>query len=280
MRGTTTSTASKLGPNDRKPDEKIYIINENNKNKYKYKYVHTEEGKQSYLEALYKIEEKRHFRQPQKNDKYPRESKMKTIIVLTFKNKYKKDKREEFSRQLRGQEEGLANLTVAEILLNKEEYRQRKKAEQEQGKPRPSGRDPSGNDIQKKVQKETRDNFELEKQKELFRKFECDNARNPNEEEEKEIKKIAKDYANKKMGNRKYAALHEPDQIAGGYAKNVTGLGLFGVNSSIGSQWETNGNAAIMEENLWNYIYDNKISPEECAFLFTNIKLKEIRKYE
>ena len=277
MRGTT-STASKLGPNDRKPDEKIYIINENNKNKYKY--VHTEEGKQRYLEALYKIEEKRHFRQPQKNDKYPRESKMKTIIVLTFKNKYKKDKREEFSRQLRGQEEGLANLTVAEILLNKEEYRQRKKAEQEQGKPRPSGRDPSGNDIQKKALNRHRNNFINKKKTELIRKFKCDNGCEPNKEELQKISQCAKDYANKKMGKLKYAALHDPDQIAGGYAENVTNVGLYGVNSSIGSRWKTNGNAAIMEENLWNYIYDNKISPEECAFLFTNIKLKEIRKYE
>ena len=33
------------------------------------------------------------------------------------------------------------------------------------------------------------------------------------------------------------AALHNPDQVAGGYASNVGGVGDKGVNSSIGSQW-------------------------------------------
>jgi hypothetical protein len=35
------------------------------------------------------------------------------------------------------------------------------------------------------------------------------------------------------------AALHDPDQIAGGNGDNVTGLGDSRVNSSIGSQWKT-----------------------------------------
>ena len=34
------------------------------------------------------------------------------------------------------------------------------------------------------------------------------------------------------------AALHDPDQIAGGFPKNVTGVGDFGINSSIGAQWK------------------------------------------
>ena len=33
------------------------------------------------------------------------------------------------------------------------------------------------------------------------------------------------------------AAVHNPDQVAGGYASNVGGVGDKGVNSSIGSQW-------------------------------------------
>lgn len=33
------------------------------------------------------------------------------------------------------------------------------------------------------------------------------------------------------------AALHNPDQVAGGHASNVGGVGDKGVNSSIGSQW-------------------------------------------
>ena len=35
------------------------------------------------------------------------------------------------------------------------------------------------------------------------------------------------------------AALHDPDQIAGGFADRVTGMGDSNVNSSIGSQWRT-----------------------------------------
>jgi len=35
------------------------------------------------------------------------------------------------------------------------------------------------------------------------------------------------------------AALHDPDQIAGGFAENVTGMGDKRVNSSIGSQWKS-----------------------------------------
>jgi hypothetical protein len=33
------------------------------------------------------------------------------------------------------------------------------------------------------------------------------------------------------------AALHDPDQVAGGYADTITGLGDARVNSSIGAQW-------------------------------------------
>ena len=33
------------------------------------------------------------------------------------------------------------------------------------------------------------------------------------------------------------ATLHNPDQVAGGHASNVCGVGGKGVNSSIGSQW-------------------------------------------
>ena len=35
------------------------------------------------------------------------------------------------------------------------------------------------------------------------------------------------------------AALHGPDQIIGGRADNITGLGDSNINSSIGSQWKS-----------------------------------------
>ena len=45
------------------------------------------------------------------------------------------------------------------------------------------------------------------------------------------------------------AALHDPDQKAGGYSENVTGLGDEGVNSSIGAQWNRKKNIKKMDEN-------------------------------
>lgn len=43
-------------------------------------------------------------------------------------------------------------------------------------------------------------------------------------------------------------ALHDPDQIAGGFAQNVTGVGDAGVNSAIGSQWKTRIGAVDEDE--------------------------------
>ncbi|NQQ33962.1 hypothetical protein HO875_10600 [Streptococcus suis] len=34
-------------------------------------------------------------------------------------------------------------------------------------------------------------------------------------------------------------ALHDPDQIAGGFAKNVTGVGDANINKAIGSKWKS-----------------------------------------
>jgi hypothetical protein len=34
------------------------------------------------------------------------------------------------------------------------------------------------------------------------------------------------------------AALHSPDQVAGGFANRITGLGDLRINSSIGAQWK------------------------------------------
>ena len=44
------------------------------------------------------------------------------------------------------------------------------------------------------------------------------------------------------------AALHNPDQVAGGYANNVGGVGDKGVNSSLGAQWRNN--VKILDEAI------------------------------
>jgi hypothetical protein len=47
-----------------------------------------------------------------------------------------------------------------------------------------------------------------------------------------DAKRMADEYMSDK------AALHDPDQIAGGFGENVTGMGDKGINSSLGSQWK------------------------------------------
>ena len=71
------------------------------------------------------------------------------------------------------------------------------------------------------------------------------------------------------------AALHDQDQVAGGYGTNIRRIGDSGVNSSIGSQWETKNNADDMEDELWDYILKNDVKAEECMYLFPEIELKE-----
>ena len=65
------------------------------------------------------------------------------------------------------------------------------------------------------------------------------------------------------------AALHDPDQIAGGHGDNVTGLGNGRVNSSLGSQWKTRIDAidAQVREQSAN------MTPEQRANTYLNITL-------
>ena len=53
-------------------------------------------------------------------------------------------------------------------------------------------------------------------------------------------------------GNRQTAALHGPDQVAGGRHDEFAGLGDFGVNSSIGANWGGGLAVELTEEvNKW-----------------------------
>lgn len=64
---------------------------------------------------------------------------------------------------------------------------------------------------------------------------------------------------------------HDPDQIAGGNALNVTGMGNKRINSSIGSQWKTR--ADDVESQVRDYIKNNNLSKEELKKIYLNIKL-------
>lgn len=60
----------------------------------------------------------------------------------------------------------------------------------------------------------------------------------------KQAKAMANEWASGKV------ALHGPDQIAGGYANNISGLGDSGINSSIGSQWKADSRIGALDRYI------------------------------
>ena len=110
----------------------------------------------------------------------------------------------EFARQLADQQKGMNELTVREYLDNRQKYI-------EQGRAIESNA----------AQQAAREKAFVDKVDEL--------------QDAGLSLKEAEEQAEKWLDTQ--AALHNPDQVAGGYASNVGGVGDKGVNSSIGSQW-------------------------------------------
>ncbi|GEL05967.1 hypothetical protein HNQ42_002194 [Rummeliibacillus stabekisii] len=124
-------------------------------------------------------------------------------VEVNFKRNDKHDS-EEFARQLKDQEKGMNELTVDEYLKNREKYIEQ-------------GRAIEGNAAQQAAREEAY----VQKINELQREgLTLSKA-----------KKQAKEWLDTQ------AALHNPDQIAGGKAEVIGGLGDKRINSSIGSQW-------------------------------------------
>lgn len=113
---------------------------------------------------------------------------------------------DEFARQLRGQQDGLNNLTVDDFINNRDDYLAN-------GRSAESAR----------AQREFRERALQEKIDELE-----DSGLSIDD---------ATEQAEEWMSTR--AALHDPDQVAGGFGTNVTGMGDSRINSSLGSQWRT-----------------------------------------
>jgi hypothetical protein len=124
--------------------------------------------------------------------------------------------RSEFARQLTGQltgqQDGLNRLTVAQFLANRDQYLRKALLIG-------YGRDPKGDAVQQELRKEALQ----DKVAELLTDNEALST------------KEARDQAEKWLDTQ--AALHDPNQVAGGHAHLVTGLGDARVNSSIGAQW-------------------------------------------
>ncbi|AXT60391.1 DUF4280 domain-containing protein [Aquimarina sp. AD10] len=151
-----------------------------------------------------------------KNEKEQKEKlaavkRMKQIKAEPFNRNAKHDP-VEFERQLKGQEEGMNKLTVDEFIKNRDAYLERAK----NGK---TGRSTEGSAAQERYREQARQEKIKEYRSQGYTKSE------------------AKKSADKYMSDKD--ALHDPDQVAGGFGHNVTGMGHSGVNRSLGKQWST-----------------------------------------
>lgn len=157
------------------------------------------------------------------------------IVEVKFNYKPKFDK-DEYERQLNNQSKGMSKLTVAEYLENRERYNK-------------EGRAKEGN----AAQQIARQNAYINKVEELRERGIS--------KEEAQIK--AKEWLDTQ------AALHDPDQIAGGNPLNVTGMGDKRINYSIGSQWKKN--VKIVDEHVEKYA--KHMTDEEKKNTYLNVKL-------
>ncbi|MEG3242251.1 polymorphic toxin type 15 domain-containing protein [Streptococcus suis] len=152
-------------------------------------------------------------------------------------NRNSKHDAEEFSRQLKNQQDGMNKLTVKDYIDNRGDYLV-------------NGRSSNGN----AAQKAAREAAQADKYNEL---------RNSGLSHSE-----AKTQSETWMKTQH--ALHDPDQIAGGFANKVTGIGDAGVNSSIGSQWKSRIGAVdnIVDELVRTTPY------EDLDKIYLNVKLR------
>ena len=161
---------------------------------------------------------------------------MEVQVEVKFKCPTGMDQKE-FSRQLKGQERGLNNMTVDKWTQNREKYKE-------------NGRAPEGAEAQR-----------LQREKALQSRIESNQKKGMSYAE---ANKEAKTWI---AGQD---ALHNPDQKAGGDPNKVSRMGDAKVNRSIGSQWR--GRIDAMEREIKAYAKDK--SPEELAKTKLNVKLK------
>ncbi|WBW97141.1 polymorphic toxin type 15 domain-containing protein [Oceanirhabdus sp. W0125-5] len=158
-------------------------------------------------------------------------------IQVAFKKNPKHDT-VEFKRQLKDQENGLNSLTVDEYLANRDRYLK-------------EGRALEGN----AAQQAAREKAYIDKVDEL--------------RESGISRKEAEKQASQWM--KEQAALHNPDQIAGGNPLNIGGMGDKRINSSLGSQWKYRIDA--MDEQIRKMA--EKMTGAEKKATYLNVKLTD-----
>ncbi|MBB6716821.1 polymorphic toxin type 15 domain-containing protein [Clostridium gasigenes] len=155
-------------------------------------------------------------------------------MKFNYKTKYDEA---EFARQLADQEAGMNKLTVDEYLKNRERYIA-------------EGRAIEGN----MAQKAAREKALADKVDELR-----SNGMSLKEAETQVQKWLDTQ-----------AALHNPDQIAGGNPLNIGGMGDRAINSSIGSQWKYRIDA--VDEQIQAMV--KNMTDAERKNTYLNVKLK------
>ena len=156
-------------------------------------------------------------------------------IKVSFNHNIKHNE-PEFARQLADQEKGMNELTVREYLDNRERYIA-------------EGRAIEGNAAQQAARREA-----------LSKKY-------------KELIELGMPRSEAKIKAKEWldtqAALHNPDQIAGGRANQIGGMGDKRINSSIGSQWKYRIDA--VDEQIQSLA--EKMTPEQLQTTYLNVRL-------
>ena len=156
-------------------------------------------------------------------------------VSVKFKYKDKFDETE-FSRQLKGQQDGLNDLTVQEYFDNRERYLKEGRSKEA-----------------RKAQRAARKKALEDKIRDLMLSGDTPDV----------AEKKAKEWM------KGQAALHDPDQIAGGDPTKIRGVGDHRVNHSLGAQWKKRIDA--MDEQIRKLAAG--LSPEELKTTYLNINL-------
>ncbi len=160
---------------------------------------------------------------------------MEPPIEVTFKCPENMD-RKEFVRQVKGQERGLNRMNITEWRENRQNYLE-------------NGRAPEGAEAQARArEKAYQSRIESNQKKGMSYS---------------EAKKEADTWI------KTQAALHNPDQIAGGAPGHVSRMGDRAVNSSIGSQWKSR--VGVLDQRIASY--EQGKTREELANTKLNVRL-------
>lgn len=137
---------------------------------------------------------------------------------------------------------------MAQFLANRDAYNDRKKTSKRK---QPDGRDPKG-DAAQKVARE--DAFETKLDELLTADVNLTDT---------EARVQAAQWLETQT------ALHDPDQVAGGHADTITGVGDARVNSAIGAAWTSRINA--IDRQIRNFA--TNLTPEQQRNTYLNIHL-------